>query len=50
MSQINETLNNIHEEMNSIQQNVIDFNKIIKIEPVRVLDHGRNNENSMLNL
>ena len=36
VSQINETLNDIHEEMDSMQQNVIDLSKTIKMEPVKI--------------
>ena len=36
VSQINKILNDIYEEMNNMQQNVIDFNKIIKTESVKI--------------
>ena len=36
MSQINETLNSIYEEMDSVQQDVIDFSEVIKMEPVKI--------------
>ena len=36
VSQINETLNGIHKEMDSMQQDVIDFSEAIKTEPVEV--------------
>ena len=36
ISQINKTLNDIHEEINSIQQNVINLSKAIKTEPVEI--------------
>ena len=36
MFQINEILNNIHEEINNVQQNVIDLNKVIKMKLVEI--------------
>ena len=36
MSQINEILNDIHEEMDSVQQNVIDFNEMIKMKSIKI--------------
>ena len=36
MSQINEILNDIHKEMNSMWQNVIDFSKAIKMKSVKI--------------
>ena len=36
MSQINEILNGIYEEINSVQQNIINFSKVIKTESVKI--------------
>ena len=36
MFQINEILNDIYKKMNNVQQNIIDFNKIIKIKSVKI--------------